>query len=218
MTNDLKNNNNIFYNYSVLRYLPCKSNDVEYNVNIFIKKFCFAVSQLQEKLSKTEENLERATSQTDGKVDKSLIKNLVIGFVSSNNNLNKDQRQILKIIATVLDFNQQDHDKVKLNAPQQGSWLGSLLSPQSSNQNMTQESLSQAFIKFLENESKPRVVPSLLNASTSELEKSESNSKRSTPRQSPIVLSEIVLPTFADFPQSRNSSSILKDVLKNNNT
>lgn len=183
-----------------------------------LKNFNFAVSQLQEKLLKSEENLKKATSQTDGKVDKSLIKNLVIGFVSSNNNLNKDQRQILKIIATVLDFNQQDHDKVKLNIPQQGSWLGSLLSPQSSNQNMTQESLSQAFIKFLENESRPRVVPSLLNASTSDVGNSESKSKPTTPRQSPIVLSEIVLPTFADFPQSRNSSSILKDVLKNNNT
>ncbi|KAJ8920016.1 hypothetical protein NQ315_006547 [Exocentrus adspersus] len=176
------------------------------------------VSQLQDKLAKSEENLKKATSQTDGKVDKSLIKNLIIGFVCSNNiNLNKDQRQILKIIATVLDFNQQDHDKVKLNAPQQGSWLGSFLFPQPSNQSMTQESLSQAFIKFLENESKPRVVPSLLSAATTEA-KSETESKSTTPRQTPIILNEIVLPTFTDFPQSRNSSSILKDVLKNNNT
>ncbi|XP_018566927.1 thyroid receptor-interacting protein 11 isoform X2 [Anoplophora glabripennis] len=169
-------------------------------------------SQLQEKLSKSEENLKKATSQTDGKIEKSLIKSLIIGLVSSNNNLNKDQRQILKIIATVLDFNQQDHDKVSLNASRQESWLGSLLAPQSS----SQETLSRAFIEFLENESKPRVVPSLLNAS--ETEKSEPNGKPSTPRQSPIVLSEIVLPTFDDFPQSRNSSSILKDVLKNNNS
>jgi hypothetical protein len=37
-----------------------------------------------------------------------------------------------------------------------------------------------------------------------------------TPRQSPSILSEVVLPTFADFAQNRNSSSILKDVLKDN--
>lgn len=153
-----------------------------------------------------------ALSQTDGKVDKSLIKNLVIGFVTCNNNLSKDQTQILKIIGTVLDFNQQDHDKLKLNKGLQGSWLGGLLSPQSNFQNAGQESLSRAFIEFLEKESKPRVVPSLLNAN--EGTPKPSSSRSSTPGQSPANLSEIVLPTFADFAQNRNSSSILKDVLK----
>lgn len=170
-----------------------------------------SVSQLKDSLRKSEERLQKFSSQTDGKVDKSLIKNLIIGFITTNNNLNKDQLQILKIIATVLDFNQQDHEKVKLNKPQQG-WLSSFLAPQTS-QNITQESLSQAFVKFLENESKPRQVPSLLN-NNEEVTKSRKSSTSS--RQSPSVLSEIVLPTFADFAQNRNSSSILKDVLKDN--
>ncbi|XP_044253304.1 thyroid receptor-interacting protein 11 isoform X2 [Tribolium madens] len=166
------------------------------------------VSQLKERLEKSEDEIKALSSQTDGKVDKSLIKNLVIGFVTTNNNLTKDQTQILKIIATVLDFSQQDHDKLNLNKPQQG-WLSSLLTPQTSG--MTQESLSQAFVKFLENESKPRLVPSLLS-NTGETPVR----KNSVPRQSPSVLSEVVLPTFADFAQNRNSSSILKDVLKDN--
>ncbi|EEZ99827.1 thyroid receptor-interacting protein 11 [Tribolium castaneum] len=170
------------------------------------------VSQLKEKLQKSEDQIKALSSQTDGKVDKSLIKNLVIGFVSTNNNLTKDQTQILKIIATVLDFSQQDHDKLNLNKPQQG-WLSSLLAPQTS-QGMTQESLSQAFVKFLENESKPRLVPSLLS-NNGEAPKSRKNSV-TVPRQSPSILSEVVLPTFADFAQNRNSSSILKDVLKDN--
>lgn len=156
------------------------------------------------------------SSQTDGKVDKSLVKNLLIGYICSNanSNMNKDQMQVLKIIATVLDFNQQDHDKVNLNKPQGGSnsWWGSFLASQSG-QGMSQESLSQAFIKFLENESKPRIVPSLLDTASGG---GGGESKQSTPRQSPHTLSEIVLPTFADFAQSRNSSSILKDVLKDN--
>ncbi|CAH1366397.1 unnamed protein product [Tenebrio molitor] len=170
------------------------------------------VSQLKEKLNKSEEQLQNLSNQSDGKVDKSLIKNLIIGFVSTNSNISKDQTQILKIIATVLDFNQQDHDKIDLNKPQQG-WLSSFLSPQTS-QGMSQESLSQAFVKFLENESKPRLVPSLLS-NNSEAQGSRKNSV-TTPRQSPSILSEVVLPTFADFAQNRNSSSILKDVLKDN--
>lgn len=153
------------------------------------------------------------TSQTDGKVDKSLIKNLIIGFVTSNKNLNKDQKQILKIIATVLDFNEQDHNKVNLNQAQQNTWLNSLLSPMSDDL-PPNESLSRAFVNFLENESKPRVIPSLLPQSPPSENSSVTNSTRTTP--TPIVLNEIVLPTFSDFPQHRNSSSILKGVLKDN--
>ncbi|ENN80832.1 hypothetical protein YQE_02739, partial [Dendroctonus ponderosae] len=179
------------------------------------------VSQLQQKLSKTQQAIHDLTSQTDGKIDKSLIKSLLVGFLSSGNssNWNKDQSQVLKLIATVLDFNQQDHDKVKLNKPQSGSWLSSILSPQSNNSNMSHESLSQAFVKFLENESRPRVVPSLLSEEPNNHNSSTESSKRNTPSASPapIVLNEVFLPTFADFGQSRNSSSILKDVLKDNN-
>ncbi|XP_044764161.1 thyroid receptor-interacting protein 11-like isoform X2 [Coccinella septempunctata] len=172
------------------------------------------VSVLTEKLHHKEEELKAVTSQTDGKVDKSLVKNLVIGFVTSNKNLNKDQRQILKIIATVLDFNEQEHKKVNLNQDHQNTWLKSLLSPMADDV-PPNESLSRAFVHFLENESKPRVIPSLLpQGNSSETSSTSASSARTSP--TPIVLNEIVLPTFSDFPQHRNSSSILKGVLKDN--
>ncbi|XP_066147856.1 thyroid receptor-interacting protein 11-like isoform X2 [Euwallacea fornicatus] len=179
------------------------------------------VTQLQQKLIRVQQTVQELTSQTDGKIDKSLIKSLIVGFLSSGNtnNWNKDQAQVLKLIATLLDFNQQDHDKVKLNKPQQGSWLGSLLAPQPTDE--THESLSQAFVRFLENESKPREVPSLLGeVSKTNTGGSTESSRRTTPRTSPspIVLNEVVLPTFTEFGQSRSSSSILKDVLKDNNS
>ncbi|XP_022905111.2 thyroid receptor-interacting protein 11-like isoform X1 [Onthophagus taurus] len=166
--------------------------------------------KLREKLRKTEEN-QNASGSQETKVDKMLVKNLVVGFITSNNiTLNKDQHQILKIISTVLDFNQQDNEKVKLNKNNQGSWLGAILHPNvlSQNQGMSQESLSQAFVRFLENESTPRQLPKLLNPDLP-LE------QPGTPQ--PLLLNEVVLPTFADFGQNRNSSSILKDVLKDNN-
>lgn len=170
---------------------------------------------MEEKLRKSEERYNGLINQTDAKVDKMLVKNLVVGFVSANSNLNKDQHQILKIIATVLDFNQEDNEKVNLNKLNQSSWLSSLLQPQvaSRGQEITQESLSQAFVRFLENESKPRQLPNLLE--TAPLDSSSSQSHE--PNERPILLSEVVLPTFADFGQNRNSSSILKDVLKDNN-
>lgn len=151
------------------------------------------------------------TSQTDAKIDKTLIKNLVLGFTSTCSNYTKDQQQILKIIATVLDFNQHELDKAHLNRTQQGSWLQSLLHPQAEAAQHSQQSLSEAFVRFLEQESRPRVVPNLLGNAVKE----ESTKAAATNRPS-VVLSEIVLPTFADFGQSKNSSSILKDVLKDN--
>lgn len=171
------------------------------------------MAKLQGLLQKSEAKYKEVTNQVDGRVDKNLIKNLIIGFVSSNSNLNKDQYQILKIIATVLDFNQQEHDKVNLNKAHHSSWLSSLLQPQNlGDGQQTGQSLSEAFVRFLENESKPKVIPNLLDSA----QKQTTDSKRTTPRESPIVLNEMVLPTFSDFGQSRNSSSILKDVLKDN--
>lgn len=146
-----------------------------------------------------------------------LIKSLVIGLLTSNtSSLSKDQNQILKIIATVLDFNQQESEKVNLNKPPQGGWLAALLQPQiPGNQNISEQSLSEAFVHFLENESKPKVLPNLLHSTSVKLEESAQGSSTSTtPRQSPMVLNEVLLPTFTDFGVSRNSSSILKDVLR----
>lgn len=150
-------------------------------------------------------------------MDKSLIKNLVVGFISSNNNLNKDQQQILKIIATVLDFTPQDNDKVASHKSATGSWMSAILHPQvASNASLSQQSLSEAFVRFLETESQPKPTPPpLLNVRKMSTESNVSNSSSST-RHTPILLNEVVLPTFADFAQNRNSSSILKDVLKDN--
>lgn len=166
---------------------------------------------------KTEEKYKTLLNQTDAKVDKTLIKNLIVGFISANSSLNKDQSQILKIIGTVLDFSQQDNDKLNLHKQHGGSWLSSILHPQAigSNSNISQQSLSEAFVRFLESESQPKQAPpNLINVRKMSTESNASTS--SSTRQTPLLLNDVVLPTFADFAQNRNSSSILKDVLKEN--
>lgn len=177
----------------------------------------FSVTTLQDSVKKTEEKYKSLLQQTDVKVDKALIKNLIVGFVSANNNLNKDQSQILKIISTVLDFSQQDNEKLKLNK-QPGSWLHSILHPQSlsGNTEISQQSLSEAFVRFLESESQPKAqtgAVTLLDVNRTRKSSETSNSSK----QGALLLNEVVLPTFADFAQSRSSSAILKDVLKDNN-
>ncbi|KAF5296375.1 hypothetical protein FQA39_LY12494 [Lamprigera yunnana] len=171
------------------------------------------VMKLQEKLQKTEAGYRELSNQSDGKVDKTLIKNLIVGYISSNV---VDQKQVLKIIATVLDFNKKESDKVSLNQPQSSSWLSSILHPQGMSNSMSHESLSAAFVRFLENESKPKVLPNLLMSKQRRVSEDVSSTSSTPHRQSPLVLSEVVLPTFVDFGKNRNSSSILKDVLKDN--
>lgn len=169
------------------------------------------VAKLQEKLQVRESSYKELHAQTDTKIDKSLIKNLIIGYVSSSAN---DQKQILKIIATVLDFSKKENEKVSLSKQQHSGWLASILSPIAATAN-NQQSLSAAFVRFLEDESRPKVLPNLLVSNRSEAS-GGSASSTPPPSQSPLILSEVVLPTFVDFARSRNSSAILKDVLKDN--
>ena len=63
------------------------------------------------------------SSQCD-KIEKNLIKSLLIGYVVSGNP--NDKNQVLRMISSVLDFNAAETEKVGLNK-QHSSWLGSLL-------------------------------------------------------------------------------------------
>lgn len=75
-------------------------------------------SQLEDKLKATENN------QSD-KVEKNLMKSLIINYVVSNG-IN-DKNQILKLISTILDFSENEFDKVGLNKPMGGGWFSSLV-------------------------------------------------------------------------------------------
>lgn len=83
----------------------------------------FTVRNVQDKLHATEQKLHETESNQADRVDKSLLKNLLIGYIAAPNN---DKSQILKLISSVLDFNQQESDKVGLNRSH-SSWLNSIM-------------------------------------------------------------------------------------------
>nr|XP_016924094.1 thyroid receptor-interacting protein 11 isoform X2 [Drosophila suzukii] len=202
-----------------------------------------ANGQLEQRLSSSE------SSQTD-KIDKSLIKSLLIGYVVSGHA--GDKQQVLRMISSVLDFNAQEADKVGLNK-QQSSWLGSILGggsvpATSSGSSRGNDNLVQAFVQFLEQESQPLAQlqsrPTLLSMSGQMDGATTSSSSTSSAAAAATTLS---LPTNAQIPStaplasqqdpaapgtppvggspqslamgsnefapSRNSSSILKDIL-----
>lgn len=85
--------------------------------------FYITVRKTQDKLHASEQKLHDTESNQADRVDKSLLKNLLIGYITAPNN---DKSQILKLISSVLDFNQQESDKVGLNRSH-SSWLNSIM-------------------------------------------------------------------------------------------
>ena len=110
-----------------------------------------------------------------------LVKNLIVGYFSTPVDKRKE---VLRIIATVLDFNREDRQKSGLESTSMWPFGGISKDPNAEKQvsmappkettyfltlKLTKanylsyffQSLSEAFIRFLENESKPRVQPKM---------------------------------------------------------
>ncbi|XP_044731148.1 thyroid receptor-interacting protein 11-like [Chrysoperla carnea] len=199
------------------------------------------IEKLNAKITTQEELSKELTSHAIDKVDKTLIKNLFMGYLQTSctnpkyHQQNMDTQKILKIIGTVLDFNQTDYEKI-YGGSGGSSWYQTIMKPTSRQQGADLglgESLSEAFIKFLENESRPKPTkPPLLlvnnngsnssrknsttDGSTVDLNPTSSNSMTSSSTAAgSLLLNDVLLPTFEDFAHTRSSSSILKDVLNN---
>nr|CAD7459574.1 unnamed protein product [Timema tahoe] len=169
-------------------------------------------AKLTQKLTETENKVHSASQSSEGKIDRSLLKNLVLGYFVAPPN---SRAEVLRVVATVLDFSQEERKRIGLDGAEGGGWFKALLHPGKAGQDTP--SLSEAFIRFLESESRPQPQLRLLPESKiSSASGEENNSTNSSPKpgRSPLLLADVQLPTFAQFPVGRNSSSFLKDVLK----
>ena len=165
------------------------------------------VTTREEMLASAEEKLVAATTAQVGRVDRELVKNLLLGYVTADS---ARKAEILRVIATVLDFNREDRTRTGLDG-ESGGWLGGFLrgrrdSGYQRNTDQINQSIAQAFVKFLEEESVPHnpVVLPVVEMAKNKQEQLSSPSTRSSP--SPLLLNP--LPTLA-----HPSPSILKSVL-----
>ena len=150
-----------------------------------------------------------------GKVDRDLVKNLVIGFATADGG---KKPEILKIIATVLDFNGEERARTGLDTGG-GGWLGGLLgaggrSRHPSGQPPIDQNIARAFVRFLEEESSPRAPVTLpvLEMARSKAEQLAQAGAGTKP-PSPLLSSPgpaLALPSLAT---AAASPSILKSVL-----
>ena len=181
------------------------------------------ISNLKQEMSVREEMVrslqEKMLDMTNGqvgKVDRDLVKNLVIGYAISD--VSK-KPEILRIIATVLDFNGDERAKTGLDGSS-SSWLGGFLGANRSRHGSAanvplEQNIARAFIKFLEEESSPKnpITLPVVEMARTKSEQLAQSSSRSGSTPSPLLAVEtpprMSLPSLA----SSHSPSILKSVL-----
>lgn len=178
-----------------------------------IEQLSQEVDRLTNLVNTADQRIEEAKQSGEGKVDKTLIKNLLLGYLSSSA---ADKSSVLRVFSTILDFNETEKDKAGLNNTiGQNSWFSRLNSGSTVPNKNQEASLSAAFIRFLENESKPKPQLPALPIQTPALPRPGHSRQQSTSStQSTSLLSNVNLPTFPDFIPARNTGSILKEVLK----
>ena len=187
-----------------------------------------AISNLKQEISVREEMVKSLqskmldmTNNQVGKVDRDLVKNLVIGYATVD--VSK-KLEILKIIATVLDFNGDERSRTGVDGAV-GGWLGGLLGGDRSrsnsvNQAPIEQNIAKAFIKFLEDESTPKspVTLPVIEMARNKSEQLAQAASRSGKTPSPLIASasnsSLALPSLSS--SQSHSPSILKSVLDEN--
>jgi len=170
------------------------------------------VSVREEMVKNMQEKLLVLSSGHVGKVDRDLVKNLMIGYVTTDDS---KKPEVLRIIATVLDFNSEDRGRTGLEGGV-GGWLGGLLGSRSRHPSISQapveQSIAKAFIKFLEEESTPRNIVTLPVLEMAR-KKAEQLAGRAGKTPSPLLSASPILslPSLASY--NSHSPSILKSVL-----
>ncbi|XP_058796926.1 thyroid receptor-interacting protein 11-like isoform X2 [Phymastichus coffea] len=171
------------------------------------------VIRLTKLVETADQRIQESQKSGEGKVDRFLIKNLLVGYISSPPN---DKTAVLRVFANVLDFNEMEREKTGLNTSSaKNSWFSSMINSSPTPTKEQETSLSSAFIKFLESESQPKPQLPPLPISNSPISRpGHSRQHSSSSTQSALLLSNVTLPTFPDFVPARNTGSILKEVLK----
>ena len=173
-------------------------------------------------LKKAQNQLKDANTNNTVKVDRYLVKNLVVGYVMADA---AKKLEVLKIIATVLDFNQDEREKTGLDGQQSG-WLTSIFGGSSTTPQVRHPqhrrtssevqaatgldlSLAQAFVAFLQTESSPKAPVKLPLKGDEVLDTSvatSTSSGRSTPTSAMPTLG-LVNPQFSITNQNHENRS-----------
>jgi len=187
------------------------------------------VSSHEEVARRAREEVMTLRTSSEVKVDKTLLRNLIVGYFATPDGQRND---VLRVISTVLDLSGEERARVGLDTAGT-SWLGSIanfLAPPASNLEVTskvdvlstvdvldQTTLSQAFIRFLEDESNPTPkvrLPAVQMAqqTTEKAEKKAQAKAQAVNQVNPFISIGELAPPVDGNRGSRNSSPLLDAV------
>ncbi|GFR29980.1 thyroid receptor-interacting protein 11 [Trichonephila clavata] len=190
------------------------------------------LSKTENKIKSTAQEIDTIKSNTEGKVDRVIMKSLVLGYFSTPPN---QKSEVIRLLARVLDFNQEEMEKAGIVVGRQNKQqeskgiLSSIFGrfPKMSSEHRPHEhekSFTTLFVQFLENESQPVVpMPFPIEKMTQDVthnkfgKKSLLTQNQSSPRKSPLLLDiDSAFPSFTPLPAIEFSPapSILKEVLQ----
>lgn len=176
------------------------------------------VIRLEEELRVAQERISSLSSLSDSKVEKSLLKNMLMGYFNTPENKRMD---VLRVIGGLLGFTHEELDKVGTgSSPPTGSWISNLIpfgpiAPKTPTRTTASapKSFSELFVSFLESESEVprssgeasgRVTNPLLSGMTP-----QQSTASHVPRGLPMATSTPIgtpsrgnAPNLPPFPQS----------------
>lgn len=119
-----------------------------------IVKMSAELEKYQVTLNKSKLKIEQMSSEEESKVDRSLVRNLFLTYLSSQNK----KEEIYQLICKILDISQQELDK---SLGRKNSWLSRIWQSQTPSTPVSpvatsnEQSFSKLFVTFLETESAP---------------------------------------------------------------
>ncbi|KAK6181040.1 hypothetical protein SNE40_008983 [Patella caerulea] len=173
--------------------------------------------QLREKsLKLAEEEIRKLTSSTEAKVDKELMKNLLLGYFTTPQTKRKE---VVHTIGGVLNFNPEEFQKISEAEGSSGGWVPGLFklgrsshptpptTPVRSSGTKApslNQSFSQLFVKFLETESSPPPPAVRLPAEqmAKELQEKHHREKETTRLSKPPAFNPFTAPRHVSMPIS----------------
>ena len=119
-------------------------------------------------MNRLHDEINQLNSSAEGKVDKQFIKNLVVSYLNLNFKSDDKKQDVARLLARILDFNELEMRRAGIQLSTSGGSLdshnhrrqGSASSTASSSYAPdANESITQQFVNFLEEESKVHRVP-----------------------------------------------------------
>ncbi|XP_046847916.1 thyroid receptor-interacting protein 11-like isoform X2 [Xenia sp. Carnegie-2017] len=176
-----------------------------------IENLKMTVVHLESDLQSSHDKLRQLASSNDGKIEKGIMKNMLLAYFNTTEHKRSD---VVAVLGHILDFTDEEIKRVGTGSqpPQATGWFSGLLSMSSASRSQPQldKTFSQLFVSFLEKESENQLSSkshSSVSQQRSDIPKSSTvTAIPSRLRDSPLPISPLAASTPLGVPGNANTS------------